>query len=491
MSHKNSGNVDRRLLVAAHRAMAAYDLLAEYPGRLLAEVENLHEPARGEGNGIANLCHMPWVSIDNDDSLDLDQLSVAEAQKDGHVRIMVAVADVDALVHKGSWLDRFAETNTTSVYTAAGNFPMLPNKLSTNLTSLNEGEDRLAIVIEMLVDAQGDIRDSGIFRAMVRNKAKLAYGSVSDWLDGKADIPEKLQGAPDLADQVKLQDKVAAAMKALRHSRGALSLETAETRAVFKKGLLDDLKPSMNNRAEDLIEDLMVAANGVVARFLEHKGFPSLRRVLRSPERWSRIVSLAAEYHVRLPNVPDGKALELFLAKRRKASPDTFSDLSVSIVKLLGRGEYVLEVPGENVGGHFGLAVNDYSHATAPNRRFPDLVAHRLIKAALAGEKSPYASKELEIIAAHCTEQEHNATKVERQVSKSAAALLLEKRVGEVFDGIVTAASSKGTWVRISDPMAEGKLLSGHDGIDVGDHVRVRLDKIKVDGGFIDFRRVF
>jgi exoribonuclease-2 len=408
----------------------------------------------------------------------------------GVTKILIAIADVDAAVKRGSAIDDHARTNTTSVYTAAGVFPMLPEKLSTDLTSLAEEQERLAIVIEMTIDATGTVTDSDVCRARVRNRAKLAYNAVAAWLDGNAPAPGRISAVSGLDEQLRLQDRVAQALRRVRREHGALDLETPEARAVYDDGVLTSLQPDEENRAKDLIEDFMIAANGVTAKFLDRKGFASLRRVLRSPERWDRIAALAGTWGERLPATPDAIALNAFLEKRRLADPLRFPDLSLSVVKLLGRGEYDLELPGQRAAGHFGLAVNDYTHSTAPNRRYPDLLTQRLIKAALADGASPYTNDELAALAQHCTDQEDNAAKVERQVQKSAAALLLASRTGERFDAIVTGASDKGTWVRIVNPVAEGKVVRGFEGLDVGDRVRVQLVHTDVPRGFIDFERV-
>ena len=430
-----------------------------------------------------------WASIDNDDSRDLDQLTVAEALAGGRVRILVAVADVDALVRKGSALDGHASHNTTSVYTPAAIFPMLPEALSTDLTSLNEDQDRIAVVADMVFEADGSLATSDLYRARVRNHGKLAYRSVAAWLDGQGTAPPRIVEIPGLDENLRLQDSVAQRLVELRHRHGALSLETIEPKAVFDGDVLSDLDLDRKNRATQLIEDFMIAANGVTATYLESKKFPSLRRVLRSPERWDRIAQLASGFGDRLPNQPDAMALEAFLARRRQADPEKFPDLSLAVVKLIGRGEYALDLPGGEPPGHFGLAVKDYTHSTAPNRRFPDLITQRLLKAALAGAPLPYTIPELAELAKHCTDQEDAATKVERRVRKSAAALLLSGRIGERFDAIVTGASDKGTWVRLFQPPTEGRLERGFQGLDVGDHVRVKLVHTDVERGFIDFVR--
>jgi VacB/RNase II family 3'-5' exoribonuclease len=469
--------------------MAQRGLQPDFSPAALAETEAIGKAATDTDPSIRDLRDLLWCSIDNDDSLDLDQLSVAVPMPDGAVKILVAVADVDALVKVGSAIDGHARANTTSVYTAAEIFPMLPEKLSTDLTSLGQDQPRLAIVIEMVVPGDGTVAGSDVYRAVVVSRAKLAYNSVAAWLDGTGPAPSRLAAVPGLDEQLRTQDRVAQAMKTLRHQRGALSLETIETRAVFDGDLIADLRPEEKNRAKELIEDFMIAANGVTAKYLEAKGLPSLRRVLRAPERWGRLVELAAGLGGHLPPAPDARALEAFLAERHRLDPTRFPDLSLSVVKLLGSGEYVVERPGQSADGHFGLATRDYSHSTAPNRRFPDLIAGRLLKAAMAGRSAPYTGDDLDGLARHCTEQEDNAAKVERQVQKSAAALLLASRIGAQFDGIVTGASDKGTWVRILQPNVEGKLVRGSQGLDVGDNVRVELVDTDVERGFIDFRR--
>ena len=473
------------LRAIAVRAMRERGLEPEFPPAALAQAREVRGPA--VDGSVTDLRHLAWCSIDNDDSRDLDQLTVAEPLGGGTVRIRIAVADVDALVPAGSPVDAHARRNTTSVYTAARIFPMLPEVLSTDLTSLGEGEDRLAIVVEVMVDAAGVTTASAVSRATVHNRAKLAYEAVAAWLTGAGAAPERLAAVAHLDANLRLQDEVAQRLRQHRHEQGALSLETIEPRAVFKDGALVDLRVQEKNRARELIEDFMIAANGATARFLDGAGFPSLRRVLRSPERWDRIESLAADLGETLPPEPDAGALEAFLRKRRAVDPDTFPDLSLTVVKLMGSGEYAVDFPGQRAVGHFGLAVRDYTHSTAPNRRFPDLVTQRLVKAALARREWPYTAAELTALAAHCTEAEDDAAKVERHVRKSAAALLLEGRVGDDFDGIVTGASSKGTWARIFHPPVEGRIVQGEEGLDVGDHVRVRLLGTDVERGYIDF----
>jgi exoribonuclease-2 len=400
------------------------------------------------------------------------------------------VADVSEVVAKNSPLDRHASRNTTSVYTEAEVFPMLPPRLSTDLTSLNPNEDRLAMIVEAAVDAGGSVLSGTIYRAMVRNHAKLTYNEVGPWLEGTAPVPPSVQAVKGLEANLRLQDETARRLSALRYERGALDLETDDAKAIFDDHTVLDLQPREKNQAGLLIEDFMIAANGVTARFLEAHRLPTLRRIVRSPEKWSRIVELAWGYQVKLPDQPDPKALSEFLREERAANPEGFPILSLAVLKLLGRGQYVAEIPGEQVPGHFGLAVDAYTHSTAPNRRFPDLITQRLITATLEGRHMPYSADELVALAAHCTEQENNAKKVERAVRKSAAALLLERRIGAKFDSVVTGASQKGTWVRIWHPAVEGKLNVGDARYEVGDRVRVRLVHTDVERGFIDFKPI-
>jgi VacB/RNase II family 3'-5' exoribonuclease len=469
--------------------MVERGLLPDFSPAAEAEARRLEEAPLEQAPALRDLRDRSWISIDNDDSRDLDQLSVAEPAGAGSTRLRVAIADVDSLVPRGSAIEAHARHNTTSVYTAARIFPMLPTELSNDRTSLGEDVERPAIVVEMRLRDDGSMEGSEVYRAQVVNRAKLAYDAVSAWLEGGAPPPGRIASSPDVAEQVRLQDRVAQALRTVRHRQGALSLETIEPHAVFDGEALTDLRVQAKNRARELIEDLMIAANGVTARFLEARGLASLRRVLRSPERWDRIEQIAANLGERLPPDPDAAALEGFLRKRRALDPERFPDLSLAIVKLMGRGEYEVELPGGSVPGHFGLAIQDYTHSTAPNRRYPDLLTQRLVKASLDGRQEPYPIEELRELARHCTEQEDNANKVERRVRKSAAALLLESRIGERFEGIVSGASEKGTWVRIFNPPVEGKLMRGFSGLDVGERVTVELVETNVERGFIDFIR--
>jgi exoribonuclease-2 len=367
---------------------------------------------------------------------------------------------------------------------------MLPEKLSTDLTSLSFGEDRPAVVVEMTIGPDGSLRDSQIYRARVRNHAKLAYNSVGAWLEGTGAVPDAVGAVTALDGNLRAQDRAAQKLRNLRHVQGALSLETIKAKAIFDGDRLRDFRVETKNRATDIIEDFMIAANGVTARYLASRNFPSIRRVVRVPKRWDRIVAIAAGHGFQLPPDPDPLALDAFLMKEKAADPLRFPDLSLAVIKLLGAGEYMAELPGETAPGHFGLAVRDYAHSTAPNRRYPDLITQRLLKAALKGDPWPYSKEDLDTLAKHCTEEEDAADKVERQVDKSAAALLLEPRIHERFDALVTGASDKGTWVRLLRLPVEGRMVHGFEGLDVGDRVRVQLISTDVERGFIDFRRV-
>jgi VacB/RNase II family 3'-5' exoribonuclease len=475
------------LQAIARRVLLERGFEPDFPKAAQAELARINRAAPDPPGAARDQRDLLWASIDNDDSRDLDQLSVAAPLPGGATRVLVAVADVDALVAKASALDAHAQHNTTSIYTAAQVFPMLPERLSTDLTSLGEGEDRLSIVIEMDVAADGTVSRSEIYRALVRNQAKLAYNSVGAWLEGHGPAPRRVAEVRGMDEQLRLQDAAAQRLRAVRHERGALVLQTIQTRARFEGDALADLEPEIPNRAKELIEDFMIAANSSTAALLDAKGFPSLRRVVRTPKRWERIVEVAAEHGWKLPPDPDSAALAAFLEARQKADPVRFPDLSLTVVKLLGSGEYVLERPGEEAPGHFGLAVRDYTHSTAPNRRYPDVITQRLVKAALAGAPLPYTTDDLTALASHCTEKEDDAQKVERQVAKSAAAMLLSSRIGQSFDGIVTGVSDKGTWVRIFRPPVEGRVVHGFEGLDVGNKVRVRLVDTDVERGFIDF----
>ncbi|HYM26487.1 MAG TPA: RNB domain-containing ribonuclease, partial [Vicinamibacterales bacterium] len=450
-----------------------------------SQLDTLTKPAAAPA-GVRDLRDKPWSSIDNTESKDLDQIEVAEAMPDGTIKLIVAIADVDALVPKGSPIDGHAYANCTSVYTGVDMFPMLPIKLSTDLTSLNENQDRLAIAIETVVNAAGDVVSYDVYRALVRNGAQLAYEPVGQWLDG-GDLPQKVAGNKTLIEQLKLQHEASKRLKAERLRNGALEFETIEATPIAKNGKVVDLQLIHKNDARNLIEDFMIASNVAIAKFLEARGRSGIRRVVREPERWARIVELAKRYGTTLPNEPDPLALSKFLVARLKADPDVFPDLSVSIVKLMGPGIYALDLPGKDPGGHFGLATHDYTHATAPNRRYADLVTQRLVKAALANTPAPYSNDELADVAARCTEREDAENKVERTVRKTIAALILHDRIGETFDAIVTGRNPKGTFVRTLHPPAEGMVVRNTDDFDVGDKVRVKLVAADPYKGYIDF----
>jgi exoribonuclease-2 len=478
------------LLTIARDATRARGLEPDFPAAATAEAATLASPAPIAGPGLQDLRDLPWCSIDNDDSRDLDQLTVAQPAGDGAVRVLVAIADVDALVHSGGAIDDHAPRNTTSVYTDAGSLPMLPLRLSNDLTSLNEGVHRAAVVAEVEVDRGGIASGLRVWRAVVRNHAQLAYGSVAEWLDGKAPPPSKVAAVGGLDEQLRLQDRAGQLLKEARRQRGALGLETPEARPVFNSdGVLADLRAETGNRAKDLIAGFMIAANGVTARFLDRRGYPSLRWFLLEPQRWQRIVEIAASHGGRLPPQPSAPALDAFLSQGRAAVPEAFEELSLTIVKLLGSVECMLSRPGEQAPGHFGLAVSDYTHSTAPNRRYPDLLTQRLVKAAPADAPPPLSDADLTALARHCTEQEDNAARAERQVLKSAAVLLLAPRIGQRFDAIVTGVSAQATSVRIVHPVAEGRVVQGYEGLDVGDRARVELIAVDAVLGHIGFRR--
>lgn len=492
MNLDNYQNQNHRGLLKniAHRVMIERGLLPDFSPAVLDELKKINAAAvTGDCPSQRDLRGLLWASIDNDDSLDLDQLSVAEALPGNEVKILVAIADVDSLVKKGSAIDAHASFNTTSVYTAAEIFPMLPEELSTGFTSLNYNEDRLAIVVEMIVDEDGSLQDSDIYLAVVNNKAKLAYNSVAAWLEGTGPEPAGITAVTGLAENLRLQYRAAQNMQKFRHIHGALGLETIEAHPVFDGDQISDLEEEEKNCAKEIIEDFMIAANGVTVRYLAAKKRPSIRRVVRVPKRWDRIVELAREHGYTLPAEPDSKALNEFLLKQKMADPLRFPDLSLSVIKLLGAGEYVAEDPAAAAPGHFGLAVKDYTHSTAPNRRFNDLITQRLLLAAFKDGDSPYTLKELDEIALNLTKQEDAANKVERQVGKSAAALLLQSRIGEQFDSIITGASEKGTWARLLELPVEGKVVQGFKDLDVGQRVRVQLVSVDVQQGYIDFKK--
>jgi VacB/RNase II family 3'-5' exoribonuclease len=476
------------LTAAAHAAMLERGFHPDFPvgtDQQLAEIAA--QPALPVAGGLRDLRSLLWSSIDNNTSKDLDQIEWAERLPDGRIRVLVGVADVDARVHKGTVIDTHAQGETTSVYTGVKVFPMLPAELSEGATSLNENEDRAAVVVEFCVDESGAASDGKAYRALVHNRAPLAYSSVGAWLEGSGAAPAKVAANSPLAAQLKLQDEAARRMAGSRFQHGALDLETVETRPVMLKDQAIDLTKLEKNRATSLIEEFMVAANGVVARSLDDAGVASIRRVVRTPKRWDRIMELAAGLGTKLPSSPDSKALNDFLLAQKQKDPDRFPDLSLGVVKLMGPGEYVLLRPGESSPGHFGLAVQDYTHSTAPNRRFPDVVTQRVLKAWFSGAPAPYPDNTLDEIAQRCTQMEDAARKVEREMQKRIAAVVLARHIGQSYRAVVTGVNQYGIFVRAIEPHVEGMLVQGGKGLDVGDKVTVRLVATDPEQGFIDF----
>ncbi len=472
----------------AKQIMLAQGFEPDFPPAVSQQLAELKaHPPQINDTAVRDLRTLLWSSIDNDTSRDLDQIEFAERLPNGDIKVLIGIAEVDAFVPKGSPIDLHAAKETTTVYAGVRNFSMLPEELSTGATSLLENVDHLAIVTEFVAGKDGNITSSNLYRALVRNKAQLAYNGVGAWLEGTGPAPAKVAASADLQAQLKLQDEAAQALKTQRTLNGALNLETTEIRPIVLNQQVVDMETHAKNRATDLIEDFMIAANGVVARALENVS--SLRRIVKVPERWDRIVQLAAAHGGNLPAQPDSKALNEFLIQRKTADPDRFADVSLTVIKLMGPGEYVLERPGDPVQGHFGLAVQDYTHSTAPNRRFADVVTQRLIKAQLSGQPAPYSDTELTAIASNCTLKEDAARKVEREMSKRLAAVAMAHRIGETFDAIVTGVTPRGTFVRVLQPHIEGLLASGAQGLDVGDKLRAKLTRTDVQHGYIDFAK--
>jgi exoribonuclease-2 len=462
----------------------------DFPPAVLQESHAARQPSTEATTGsIREMRSLLWSSIDNDTSRDLDQIEYVERLSDGSFRLLVAIADVDALVTGGSATDRHAASETVSVYTGVSTFPMLPPELSTSATSLLGDEDRFSVVMELHLTAGGDVIGRDFYRALVRNRAKLAYGSTGAWLEGRGPMPAPVAAVVGMEGQLRMQAQLAGLLQRIRSQQGALTFGTIEAVPVASDGQATGLVVHHHTVAEDIIESFMVAANVAMAEQLKERRVPSIRRVVRTPRRWDRIQALAAQFGATLPNEPEPRALSEFLAQRKAADPVHFPDLSLAVVKLLGPGEYIVEVPGTEQAGHFGLAVHDYTHSTAPNRRYADLVTQRLVKATANSSTPPYSQVELSAIAARCTEREDAARKVERLMRKVIAASLLSGRVGEWFDGVVTGASAKGTYVRLLQFPAEGRITQAALGVDVGDKVRVRLVSVDVECGFIDFAR--
>jgi len=478
------------LLAAANKIMRENGFAVDTPPSVAQQLSNLNARTSSVpgGNDVRDLRERLWSSIDNDTSRDLDQLEVAEQVAGGSIRVLVAIADVDALVPKDSPIDNFAADQTTTVYTGVRNFPMLPNQLSTAATSLLQDADRLALIVEFVVTTDGRLQSSQLYRALVRNHAQLAYDTAGPWLDRSAPPPPTVRDSPDLQAQLTLQNRAATALRSERYRHGALNIQTIETRPIVRNQEVVSLENEGRNGATTLIEDFMIASNEIVARFLEDQQFSFIERIVRTPARWDRIVTLAEGLGARLPAAPDSKALNEFLLSRSIQDPDHFPDISLAVIKLMGPGEYVLTRPGEDRSGHFGLAVDDYTHSTAPNRRFADLVTQRLLKSALAGRPSPYTDDDLSAIAANCTAKANLARKVEREMGKRIAAVAMRHRVGEQFEAVVTGVNPHGTFVRTLKPHVEGLLVDGQ-GLDVGDKLPVTLVRTDVDRGFIDFSR--
>ena len=474
---------------AARQCMLEHGFQPDFPKSAQDEVHAMQGRVPDAGRGGRDLRELPWSSIDNDTSRDLDQIEVAKEMDDGTVRIQIAIADVDAYVPAGSAIDKHAAKQTATIYTGVRNFSMLPEELSTDLTSLLEGQERLSVVYEFSVDAEGCVSGHDIYRATVVNRAQLAYPSAGAWLQTKQDAPAKIASSTELQKQLLLQNRVAQQLRKERYRRGALNLETIETHPLVVGGQLINIETQQRSLATNLIEDFMIAANEVVAKSLEQAHFSSIRRVVKTPKRWDRIVELAAQFGTKLPGAPDSKALQDFLCERRTADPEHFPDLSLAVIKLLGSGEYVLERDGESAPGHFGLAVQDYTHSTAPNRRYTDLVTQRLLKAMLAKRQSPYSDDELAEIAQQCTKQEDAARKVEREMGKRIAAVVMRNRIGQTFAAIVTGVNEHGSFVRTTNPHVEGMLIRGQKGVDVGDKINVTLVHTDPERGYIDFAR--
>jgi exoribonuclease-2 len=473
------------LAEAAREDMLDHGFSPDFPPEAQRQLEDIHA---AHDPGLRDLTPLLWSSIDNDESRDLDQIEWAERVPDG-IRVLVGIADVDSAVFHGTPIDQHAQHETTTVYAGIKIFPMLPERLSTDLTSLAENQDRAAIVIEMKIAADGSITASAIYPALVRNRAQLTYNAVGAWLEGTAQAPEKVAHNGDLAAQLKLQDEAAHAMRQARDKLGALTFDRQEAQATVTDGKVTDIQARRQNRAAHLIEDFMIGANEVMAQTLRRAGVSAIRRVVKEPERWPRIVELARQHGEQLPDTPDSGALNAFLVRRKAADPVHYADVSLSVLKLMGPGEYVLLRPGDADQGHFGLAAHDYTHSTAPNRRFADLVTQRLLKALDQKTPAPYGDDELAAIARNCTLKEDAARKVQRDMTKRMAAVALAHRVGQTFAAVVTGVTPKGVFVRIVDPPVEGRLMRGEEGLDVGDRIKVALLSTDPVRGFIDFGR--
>jgi exoribonuclease-2 len=473
------------LVAASRREMLDQGFAPDIPADAQRQAEGIRVQPDAS---LRDLTGLLWSSIDNDDSRDLDQIEWAE-RAGGKIRVLVAIADVDSAVAKGTPVDRYAARETTTVYAGVHTFPMLPERLSTDLTSLSEGGERASVVIEFAVAADGSFGSTAIYQARVRNHAQLTYNGVGAWLEGSSAAPAKVAASPELQAQLKLQDEAAQRLREARHRLGALTFDRVEAQPVMTDGHVTAIAARVSNRAAHLIEDFMIAANETMAQSLQAAGVSSIRRIVKAPERWARIVALAAGLGAKLPSEPDAGALDAFLVSRKAADPVHYEDLSLSVLKLMGPGEYVRSRPGGDAQGHFGLAAHDYTHSTAPNRRFADLVTQRLVKALAAHAPAPYADEELDAIASDCTLKEDAARKVQRNMLKRMAAVALAERVGQTFSAVVTGATPKGVFVRVLDPPVEGRVMRGEQGLDVGDRLQVKLLGTDPERGFIDFGR--
>lgn len=484
-SMKNHQQVD--LVAIAWGAMDRFGFNPEFPKSVLREVSAMKPALWETGTGIRDLRSLLWSSIDNVDSLDLDQIEYCEEGEGGEVQVKVAISDVDSYVAKDSQTDRYAAYNGTSVYTGIVTFPMLPDHLSKGISSLLPGQDCMTVVIEYTVLPDGSTRHGSLYPAIVRNKAKLIYEEVGEWLEETREMPESVREVPGLEEQIRLQHTAAQRLRRYRMKYGALDLRTIEADPVLEDGKVRDLIVQRQDLARQVIEEFMVAANGTTVAFLEEAGSPLIERVVVTPKYWSEIVETAGEHGWKLPKTPDAKELSLFLDDERERHPATFPDLSLTIVKLMGPGEYKARDPQRKPVGHFALAVTDYTHSTAPNRRYTDLIIQRLVKAVIHQTDCPYTYEDLEEEADWLSDREKASKKVERFMRKAAAAVLLQDRIGETFEGFVTGASQKGTYVRLISPPAEGRVMRGEKHLKVGKKVSVRLIHTNPQNGHVDF----
>nr|WP_320160966.1 RNB domain-containing ribonuclease [uncultured Methanoregula sp.] len=479
-------DVDLRTI--AWHAMEKYGFEPRFPPQVIDDVNAMQERNFSEIPGdIRDLRTLLWSSIDNHDSQDLDQLEYVERTPEGAILVRVAIADVDSYVRKNSPTDEYAAHNGTTVYTGIITFPMLPSRLSYGITSLLQEKDRMAVVIEFLVHPEGRFSPGEVYRALVRNEAKLVYESVGAWLEGSGPLPKGVQETPGLEEQLHIQNEATQLLRKFRRDQGALEFETIEPEMIIEGGEVRGLIALTPNPARALIEEFMVAANGTMVAWLGAAGVPMIQRVVKTPKNWAGIILTAAMHGVTLPETPDAKALAKFLIQKKFADPLHFPDLSLTVIKLMGAGEYMMLEPGATPAGHFALAIVDYTHATAPNRRYVDIINQRQVKAILMGKPGPYSSTELFDRAIWLTDREKASKKVKRFMRKSAAAVLLEDSIGKTFDALVTGAADKGTYVRLLVPPAEGRVMKGEHGLQVGQKVRVRLIKTDPYNGFIDF----